>query len=65
MYCLQVLMIIAEFLDFLYTEKGALTLEQRKHFAKRAFHVSSHYDTAIFNYFNEEDTYYKASFENR
>ena len=54
----------SSFLDFYTTEKGALTLEQRKHLAKRAFHVSSHYDTAIFNYFNEEDTYYKASFEN-
>ena len=39
----------SSFLDFYTTEKGALTLEQRKHLAKRAFHVSSHYDTAIFN----------------
>lgn len=54
----------SSFLDFYTSENGALTLEQRKHLAKRAFHVSSHYDTAIFNYFNEEDTYYKASFEN-
>lgn len=45
----------AEFLDILNTQGAASTLEQRKHFAKKAFMVSSHYDTHIFNYFNEED----------
>lgn len=51
----------APFLNY-YTEgKGATTLEQRKLLATKAFHVSSNYDTAIFNYFNTEDTYYKAS----
>lgn len=34
---------------------GETTLEQRKDFARKAFNVSSHYDTAIFNYFNQED----------
>lgn len=34
---------------------GASTLEERKELAKRAFNVSSHYDTAIFNYFNAEN----------
>jgi hypothetical protein len=29
-----------------------------------AFHVSSHYDTAIFNYFNSDETIYKESIEN-
>lgn len=44
----------AEFLQ-LYTEQnGELSLEQRKRFAAYAFNVSSHYDTAIFNYFNRE-----------
>jgi len=33
---------------------GTSTLEQRKLFAGRAFNVSSHYDTAIFNYFNQD-----------
>ncbi|MET4083708.1 phosphoribosylaminoimidazolecarboxamide formyltransferase/IMP cyclohydrolase [Pedobacter sp. UYP30] len=33
----------------------ATTVAQRKHFAKKAFHISSHYDTAIFNYFNTEE----------
>ena len=33
-------------------KKGANTdLEDRKHFAERAFGVSSHYDTAIHNWF--------------
>jgi phosphoribosylaminoimidazolecarboxamide formyltransferase/IMP cyclohydrolase len=48
-------------LDMITTGNGATTLEQRKYLATRAFHVSSHYDSAIFNYFNTEDTYYKAS----
>lgn len=38
------------------TENGAKTsLAQRKAFARDAFMVSSHYDTHIFNYFNQED----------
>jgi phosphoribosylaminoimidazolecarboxamide formyltransferase/IMP cyclohydrolase len=36
--------------------EGYTTLEQRKHFARRAFHTSSHYDTAIFNYFNQDSS---------
>lgn len=32
-------------------QNGASTLEQRKMFAAEAFATSSHYDTAIFNYF--------------
>ena len=45
----------AEFLQ-LYTEQdGATTLEQRRRFAAYAFNVSSHYDTAIFNYFNQQE----------
>ena len=36
-------------------QDGATTLAQRKAFAKKAFHTSSHYDTAIFNYFNNEE----------
>jgi len=43
----------AEFLSILNTQGAASTLEQRKQFAKKAFMVSSHYDTHIFNYFNE------------
>jgi phosphoribosylaminoimidazolecarboxamide formyltransferase/IMP cyclohydrolase len=36
-------------------QNGETTLAQRKTFAKKAFHTSSHYDTAIFNYFNTEE----------
>lgn len=39
----------------LQSQDGATTLVQRKSYAKKAFHTSSHYDTAIFNYFNAEE----------
>jgi phosphoribosylaminoimidazolecarboxamide formyltransferase / IMP cyclohydrolase len=40
--------------DAILGEKGAqTTLEERKAFARDAFMVSSHYDTHIFNYFND------------
>ncbi|GHT26336.1 bifunctional purine biosynthesis protein PurH [Bacteroidia bacterium] len=43
-------------LDNLLSENGAVsTLEERKWFAKEAFAVSSAYDSAIFNYFDEEE----------
>ena len=51
-------------LDLISTQNGATTLENRKLFATKAFHVSSHYDTAIFNYFNTDDTIYKESIAN-
>src|SRR5690606_15444780 len=38
--------------QILEENNGTTLLEHRKDFAKRAFNVSSHYDTAIFNYFN-------------
>lgn len=42
--------------EMLANQEGTTTLEQRKEFAKLAFNTSSHYDTAIFNYFNKENT---------
>ncbi len=42
----------AEFLNVLEEGNGAISIENRKRFAAKAFQVSSHYDTAIFNYFN-------------
>ncbi|MEJ5994367.1 bifunctional phosphoribosylaminoimidazolecarboxamide formyltransferase/IMP cyclohydrolase [Pedobacter sp. Du54] len=39
----------------LQSQDGATTIAQRKSYAKKAFHTSSHYDTAIFNYFNAEE----------
>lgn len=49
------------FLEMLTSGNGSTTLAQRKFLASRAFHTSSHYDTAIFNYFNEEETIFKVS----
>jgi phosphoribosylaminoimidazolecarboxamide formyltransferase/IMP cyclohydrolase len=43
-----------QFLAFYTDQNGGLSLEQRKFFAKKAFDVSSHYDSAIFNYFNDD-----------
>ncbi|WP_228236193.1 bifunctional phosphoribosylaminoimidazolecarboxamide formyltransferase/IMP cyclohydrolase [Allomuricauda sp. M10] len=43
-----------EFLEIISNGKGSTTLEERKRFATKAFNVSSHYDTAIFNYFNKD-----------
>jgi len=54
----------SELLDLLQNQNGATTLENRKSFAAKAFHVSSHYDTAIFNYFNTDETIYKQSIAN-
>ncbi|MFV0565796.1 MAG: bifunctional phosphoribosylaminoimidazolecarboxamide formyltransferase/IMP cyclohydrolase [Flavobacteriaceae bacterium] len=44
----------AEFLDIITQNNGKISLENRKRFATKAFNVSSHYDTAIFNYFNKD-----------
>ena len=43
----------SEFLDIISAGNGNTTLEERKKFASKAFNVSSHYDTSIFNYFNQ------------
>lgn len=43
----------AEFLDLISENNGSISEENRKRFAGKAFNVSSHYDTAIFNYFNK------------
>lgn len=41
-----------EFLT-IYAKNGVTTLEERKRFAMQSFGVSSHYDTKIFDYFND------------
>lgn len=43
----------ADFLKVISEGQGSSCLEDRKRFALKAFNVSSHYDTAIFNYFNQ------------
>ncbi len=42
----------AELVRILQAKDGATDIEDRKHFAAKAFMNSSHYDTLIFNYFN-------------
>ncbi|PTS92935.1 bifunctional phosphoribosylaminoimidazolecarboxamide formyltransferase/IMP cyclohydrolase PurH, partial [Flavobacterium sp. HMWF030] len=51
-------------LDLITEQNGATTLENRRLLATKAFHVSSHYDGAIFNYFNTDETIYKESIDN-
>jgi phosphoribosylaminoimidazolecarboxamide formyltransferase / IMP cyclohydrolase len=51
----------ATLLDLITNQNGATTLEDRKLLAAKAFHVSSHYDSAIFNYFNTDETILKQS----
>ncbi len=41
-------------LDILKTQGGESTLQQRLQLAMEAFQVTSHYDTAIFSYFNAD-----------
>ncbi len=41
--------------ELLVNQKGETTLEQRQFFAKQAFEVSSHYDSAIYSYFKGEE----------
>lgn len=49
------------FLNMIVQGNGATTLEQRRLLATKAFHTSSHYDSAIFNYFNENEEVLKLS----
>jgi phosphoribosylaminoimidazolecarboxamide formyltransferase/IMP cyclohydrolase len=44
-----------ETLFLLEGRDGQTTLKDRKHFAAMAFDVTSHYDSAIFNYFNSNN----------
>lgn len=46
----------ATLFDILKAQGAKTSLEQRRHFARRAFAVSSGYDAAIFRYFDAEDS---------
>jgi phosphoribosylaminoimidazolecarboxamide formyltransferase/IMP cyclohydrolase len=53
------------FLNVLQENGGTTSMEDRKNFARDAFNVSSHYDTHIFNYFNQgEEEVFKQSVPN-
>lgn len=41
-----------ELINLLNKNEGASSAEERRYFAARAFEISSHYDTAIFNWMN-------------
>ena len=45
----------AEFLAIISENEGSISIEDRKRFATKSFNISSHYDSAIFNYFNSEN----------
>jgi len=51
--CVSSVLDYNRFLELLKTKEGITSEEDRNHFAAKAFNVSSHYDTAIFNYFNK------------
>ena len=51
----------SDFLNLITENNGTTTVSDRKKLASKAFNISSHYDTAIFNYFNEDEVVYKAS----
>jgi phosphoribosylaminoimidazolecarboxamide formyltransferase / IMP cyclohydrolase len=51
------------FLEILNSGQGVTTLDQRRSYMAYAFHISSHYDTAIFNYFNPGIPVFKQSIE--
>lgn len=44
----------APFLELITANQGGSTLQDRQLFAAHAFEVSSHYDSAIFSYFNRD-----------
>ena len=50
-----------DFLDILIQSNGATNIGQRKKYSVKAFQTSSHYDAAIFNYFNQEEEVLKLS----
>jgi len=51
-----------ELLSLLENQQGSTTLNDRKRLAGEAFNISSHYDTAIFKFFNKDNlSYFKES----
>ncbi|MBC8047286.1 MAG: bifunctional phosphoribosylaminoimidazolecarboxamide formyltransferase/IMP cyclohydrolase [Fimbriimonadaceae bacterium] len=46
-----------ELLEILKIQKGTTHLSQRKYFAKKAFAITSQYDTLIYTWFNNDENY--------
>merc|ERR1712086_441665 len=59
--CVSSMQDYKELLHLISENNGEVSLKDRKQFAAKSFNISSHYDTAIFNYFNKDETVYKAS----
>ena len=51
------------FLNIMNESNGETTIDQRKSFATKSFAVSSHYDSAIFNYLNKDEITFRKSFD--
>ncbi|MCF6242979.1 MAG: bifunctional phosphoribosylaminoimidazolecarboxamide formyltransferase/IMP cyclohydrolase [Bacteroidales bacterium] len=64
-FCVSSMEDYNEFLEILSENNGTTTLAHRKHFAAKAFNISSHYDTAIFNYFNSDHNIASLKFSER
>ena len=45
----------AELLELISKDNGVVSSEDRQRFATKSFNISSHYDSAIFNYFNQNN----------
>ena len=45
----------AELLELISKDNGIVSYEDRQRFAAKSVNVSSHYDSAIFNYFNQNN----------
>lgn len=52
-----------EFLQIMTDNNGTTTIADRKNFAAKSFAISSHYDTAIFNYLNNDEPVFRQSFD--
>ena len=51
-------------IDLLEENNGSTNIENRKQLATEAFHVSSEYDIAIYNYLSDDQSHYKISLSN-
>ena len=53
----------SEFMELIKSGSGSIGYDDRRRFAAYAFHVSSHYDAAIYTYFNKKQglKYFKSS----
>ena len=56
----------ADYVEFngILKEKDGAEIEDRRRFASKAFNISSHYDSAIFSYFDDGNTAFKFGMPN-